>query len=109
MNSLYTLALRQTASIQQDLVSLEQALNPSPTGLAGPSSALNGQITASLAALDRTVEDYDNMARREIVEAKRDKALRYGPSSFFPCLGRGFLWGLEGGRGGREQSGRRVW
>ena len=76
MNSLYTLALRQSASIQTDLTALEQSYLPSPSGTSTPASALNGQITASLAALDRTVDDYDNMARREIVEVKREKALR---------------------------------
>ncbi|KAL8277034.1 hypothetical protein RQP46_010568 [Phenoliferia psychrophenolica] len=77
MNSLYTLALRQSASIQTDLTALEASYGPSPSssGTSTPASALNGQITASLAALDRTVDDYDNMARREIVEVKRDKAL----------------------------------
>lgn len=77
MNSLYTLALRQSASIQTDLTALEQSYAPSPSGTSTPASALNGQITASLAALDRTVDDYDSMARREIVDAKREKALRY--------------------------------
>ncbi|KAI5479906.1 golgi SNAP receptor complex member 2 [Pseudohyphozyma bogoriensis] len=71
-NSLYTLALRQTASIQADITALEQSyLTSAPSA----NSGLNGQITASLAALDRTVEDYDSMARREIVEAKKEKAL----------------------------------
>ncbi|KAM0750180.1 hypothetical protein T439DRAFT_326136 [Meredithblackwellia eburnea MCA 4105] len=70
MNSLYTLALRQSASIQADLASYEQAI-----AQGSQTSGLNGQITASLAALDRTVEDYDSMARREIVDEKREKAL----------------------------------
>lgn len=74
MNSLYTLALRQSSSLQTDLTALEQSYLP--TGSTSSTASLNGQINASLAALDRTVEDYDSMARREIVEAKRDKALR---------------------------------
>ncbi|GAA5878794.1 hypothetical protein JCM1840_007250 [Sporobolomyces johnsonii] len=74
MNSLYTLALRQASSLQSDLSSLEQAY-ASPTSTPSTTSALNGQINASLAAFDRTIEDYDSMARREIVEVKRDKAM----------------------------------
>ncbi|GAA6008774.1 Bos1p [Rhodotorula paludigena] len=74
MNSLYTLALRQSSSLQSDLKQLD-ALSSSPSPAAASTSALNGQITASLAALDRTVDDYDAMARREIVDAKREKAL----------------------------------
>ena len=33
-----------------------------------------GQIAASLAALHRTIEDYDSMARREMMKAKQEKA-----------------------------------
>jgi hypothetical protein len=42
-----------------------------------------------LVALDRTVEDYDTMAKREIVEVKRVKALRWVSSSLwrpFQCM-----------------------
>ncbi|TFK53919.1 golgi SNAP receptor complex member bos1 [Heliocybe sulcata] len=65
MNSLYTLGVRQTNSIQADLERLRN----------GESSAsLLGQISASLAAMSRTIEDYDSMARREIIKAKQEKA-----------------------------------
>ncbi|EPQ57618.1 V-snare-domain-containing protein [Gloeophyllum trabeum ATCC 11539] len=65
MNSLYTLGVRQTNSIQADLERLRN----------GDSSAsLLGQISASLAAMSRTIEDYDSMARREIIKAKQEKA-----------------------------------
>jgi hypothetical protein len=33
-----------------------------------------GQISASLAAMHRTVDDYDSMAKREIIKAKQEKA-----------------------------------
>ncbi|BGP49335.1 Protein transport protein bos1 [Rhodotorula kratochvilovae] len=76
MNSLYTLALRQSASLSADLKQLDALSTPSAAGAPPASaSALNGQINASLAALDRTIDDYDAMARREIVDAKKDKAL----------------------------------
>lgn len=35
-----------------------------------------GQISASLASLARTIDDYDSMARREIVPAKQEKAFQ---------------------------------
>ena len=36
---------------------------------------LAGQISASLAAMSRTVDDYDAMAKREIMKAKQEKAM----------------------------------
>lgn len=72
MNSLYTLALRQSTSLQNDLTALEQAY---ATGTTGESASLNGQINASLAALDRTTDDYESLAKREIVETKKEKAI----------------------------------
>ncbi|GAA5955417.1 hypothetical protein JCM10213_002875, partial [Rhodosporidiobolus nylandii] len=79
MNSLYTLALRQSSSVTSDLQSLSSlyASPPPPPSSSSPAatSALHTQITANLAALDRTIDDYDSMARREIVEVKREKAM----------------------------------
>ncbi|GJJ06581.1 hypothetical protein Clacol_000774 [Clathrus columnatus] len=66
MNSLYSAAIRQTTSLQADLERFRT----------GESSAsLQGQISASLAAFHRTVEDYDSMAKREMIQAKQEKAL----------------------------------
>jgi golgi SNAP receptor complex member 2 len=39
-------------------------------------AALNGQVVASLSGLQRTIDDYDSLARKELVEDKREKALR---------------------------------
>jgi Golgi SNAP receptor complex protein 2 len=96
MNALYTHALRQTQSITADLALLESSVarssesasgsagSSSPYGYGNPSpslqgngvdtAGLNGQIVASLAALQRTVEDYEGMAKRELVEANKAKA-----------------------------------
>jgi golgi SNAP receptor complex member 2 len=35
---------------------------------------LLGQISASLAAMARTIDDYDAMAKREMIKAKQEKA-----------------------------------
>lgn len=74
VNALYTHALRQSTSLQADLTALEQAYTSANSF---NTASLNGQINASFAAFDRTVDDYDTMARREIVEAKREKAVTY--------------------------------
>ncbi|KAH9851455.1 golgi SNAP receptor complex member bos1 [Lenzites betulinus] len=66
MNSLYTQGVRQTNSIQADLEKLRNGEK---------SASLLGQISASLAAMHRTVEDYDSMAKREIIKAKQEKAM----------------------------------
>ncbi|KAF8210385.1 hypothetical protein K438DRAFT_1809591 [Mycena galopus ATCC 62051] len=65
MNSLYTSGVRQASSLQADLERLRAGEN---------SAALLGQISASLAAMNRTVDDYDSMAKREIIKAKQEKA-----------------------------------
>jgi hypothetical protein len=36
--------------------------------------SLLGQISASFAAMHRTIDDYDSMAKREIIKAKQEKA-----------------------------------
>ncbi|THV02359.1 golgi SNAP receptor complex member bos1 [Dendrothele bispora CBS 962.96] len=65
MNSLYTSGVRQTNSIQADLERLRNGdISPS----------LIGQISASLAAMHRTIDDYDSMAKREMIKAKQEKA-----------------------------------
>ncbi|KAH9944680.1 V-snare-domain-containing protein [Amylocystis lapponica] len=66
MNSLYTLGVRQTNSIQADLERLRNG---------DKSASLIGQVSASLAAMHRTVDDYDSMAKREIIKAKQEKAM----------------------------------
>lgn len=66
-NSLFNSALKQSQSIQKDLSFL--AISPATS-----SPALQGQISASLTSLQRTVDDYDALARRELIPAKQEKA-----------------------------------
>ncbi|KAH7888607.1 hypothetical protein F5I97DRAFT_1950016 [Phlebopus sp. FC_14] len=68
MNSLYTLGVRQTNSLTADLERLKNGDN---------SASLLGQISASLAAMHRTIEDYESMTRREIIKAKQEKGQMY--------------------------------
>lgn len=66
MNSLYNLALRQSSSIHADLALVETS----------PSASLSGQLSASLSAFGRTIDDYESMAKRELNTQKREKALQ---------------------------------
>ena len=73
MNSLYTLALRQCSSLSSDLQHLASlaAQNQIPPA----SSPIHSRIQSTLAELQHTVDDYDHMARREIVPQIREKAI----------------------------------
>lgn len=65
MQSLNALGNRQIASLNADLSRMEN-------GEGGP--AIQGQITTTLSALSRLIDDYDSMARKEMVTVARDKA-----------------------------------
>lgn len=94
MNSLYTSGVRQTASLQADLERLRNG--DTSASLLGAHShhidknaqvtehgfmfVLLGQISASLAAMSRTIEDYDAMTKREMIKAKQEKAQMYATS-----------------------------
>ncbi|WVQ99443.1 hypothetical protein IAU59_006578 [Kwoniella sp. CBS 9459] len=65
MQSLNALGNRQIASLNADLAKME-------SGEGGP--GVQGQITTTLGALSRLIDDYDSMARKEMVTAAREKA-----------------------------------
>ncbi|KAI9668951.1 MAG: protein transport protein bos1 [Caeruleum heppii] len=67
MNSLFNSALKQSSSVRKDLDAFAEAPATS-------SSALQGQISASLTSLSRTIDDYDSMAKRELIPEKQKKA-----------------------------------
>ena len=91
MNSLYTSGVRQTNSLQADMERLRNGDNsPALLGdwiLKRPvwynySSVFQiyyfiGQISASLSAMQRTIDDYDSMTKREIIKAKQEKGQMY--------------------------------
>lgn len=68
MNTIYNHALKQANGIKRDLdlLQLQKA--------EANANSLLGQLTASLAAFARTVDEYDAASRREMVEEKREKA-----------------------------------
>ncbi|KAL9632689.1 MAG: hypothetical protein Q9164_005156 [Protoblastenia rupestris] len=67
MNSLFNSALKQSSSIRRDLDAFAESPQTS-------SPALQGQISASLTSLSRTIDDYAEMAKKELVTAKQEKA-----------------------------------
>ena len=67
MNSLYNLAGRQISVIRADI----STYSADPIG----GATRRTHITSALSALIKTIEDYEAMAKRELVVAKREKAL----------------------------------
>ncbi|KAK9478100.1 hypothetical protein V1514DRAFT_307897 [Lipomyces japonicus] len=68
MNSLFNHALKQSQSLKRDLESFASSSS------SNSSLALQGQISATLSSLQRTIDEYDSMARRELVPEKQEKA-----------------------------------
>ncbi|CBQ70943.1 conserved hypothetical protein [Sporisorium reilianum SRZ2] len=68
MNSLYNQALRQFSSIQSDISRIDSE------GDAASSTAF-GPVTVSLSSLERTIDEYENLAKKELIQSKQEKAL----------------------------------
>ncbi|KAF8979528.1 protein transport protein bos1 [Entomortierella lignicola] len=66
MNSLYNHALKQVNALQRDLEKFQSGEDTSV--------ALQGQIAATVNAFKRSIDDYDAMAKKEMIDAKREKA-----------------------------------
>ncbi|KAL6719825.1 Protein transport protein bos1 [Lecanora helva] len=67
MNSLFNSALKQSSAVRRDLDAFADS-----SGSASP--ALQGQISASLTSLSRTIDEYAEMAKKELIPAKQEKA-----------------------------------
>ncbi|KAI7856994.1 hypothetical protein BDC45DRAFT_501469 [Circinella umbellata] len=67
MNSLYNHALKQSVALQRDLEKFASGQDSS--------AGLQGQISASFNTLQRSIDDYDNLAKREDVPLKKETAL----------------------------------
>ncbi|KAL1897150.1 Protein transport protein bos1 [Sporothrix stenoceras] len=80
MNTAFNSALKQSTSIRKELSSLSSALGADPS--APPqqqqqppvSAAAFGQLSASLTAFTRTVDEYNALAKQELNPAKQEKA-----------------------------------
>lgn len=68
MNSLYNQALRQFSSIQSDISRIDSEGDSAPSTAFGP-------VTVSLSSLERTIDEYENLAKKELIQSKQDKAL----------------------------------
>ncbi|SNX83651.1 related to BOS1 - vesicle specific SNAP receptor [Melanopsichium pennsylvanicum] len=68
MNSLYNQALRQFSSIQSDISRIDSEGDSAPSATFGP-------VTVSLSSLERTIDEYENLAKKELIQSKQDKAL----------------------------------
>ncbi|KAF9203656.1 protein transport protein bos1 [Podila verticillata] len=66
MNSLYNHALKQVNTLQRDLDKFQSGEDTSV--------ALQGSITAIVNAFKRSIDDYETMAKKEMIDAKREKA-----------------------------------
>ncbi|KAI8099639.1 uncharacterized protein BX664DRAFT_321792 [Halteromyces radiatus] len=67
MNSLYNHALKQSHALQRDLDKFASGQDLS--------AGLQGQIAASFSSLQRSIDDYDNLAKREMVAVKKETAI----------------------------------
>ncbi|KAL8693361.1 MAG: hypothetical protein Q9218_001798 [Villophora microphyllina] len=67
MNSLFNTALKQSSAVRRDL----DAFAEDPVA---SSPALQGQISTSLTSLSRTIDDYAETAKKELIIPKQEKA-----------------------------------
>ncbi|KAI7901278.1 uncharacterized protein BX663DRAFT_515486 [Cokeromyces recurvatus] len=67
MNSLYNNALKQCHALQKDLDKFQLGQDAS--------AGLQGQISASFNALQRSIDEYEHLAKRELIPVKKETAL----------------------------------
>lgn len=72
MQALYTLGLRQINNLNSEITRYGSA----EEDLILDKASLNGQIVVSLSALSRTIDDYEDMAKKELVQEKQERALQ---------------------------------
>ncbi|KKY30451.1 putative vesicle transport v-snare protein [Diaporthe ampelina] len=78
MNTTFNGALKQSTSIRKDLANLSSQPSSDPTAPpshAQISPAALGSLSASLTAFQRTIDEYNSLAKQELNPAKQDKAL----------------------------------
>ncbi|KAL0082381.1 hypothetical protein J3Q64DRAFT_1228685 [Phycomyces blakesleeanus] len=67
MNSLYNHALKQSNALQRDINKFASGQDASV--------GLQGQISVSFSSFQRSIDDYENIAKREMVAVKKETAL----------------------------------
>ncbi|GAA5809075.1 hypothetical protein MFLAVUS_002478 [Mucor flavus] len=67
MNSSYNNALKQSHALQKDLDKFQSGQDAS--------AGLQGQISVSFNALQRHIDEYENLAKRELIPVKKETAL----------------------------------
>lgn len=80
MNTTFNGALKQSTSIRKDLANLSNPSSnpngaPTPPAAAAISPAALGSLSASLTAFQRTIDEYNSLAKQELNPAKQEKAL----------------------------------
>ncbi|KAK8090614.1 V-snare-domain-containing protein [Apiospora phragmitis] len=66
MNTAFNSALKQSTAVRRDLTSLTSGGAPTPAAL--------GSLSASLTSFSRTLDEYGDLAKHELVVAKQEKA-----------------------------------
>ncbi|KAK7956647.1 vesicle transport V-SNARE protein [Apiospora aurea] len=66
MNTAFNSALKQSTAVRRDLTSLSSGGAPTPAAL--------GSLSASLTSFGRTLDEYGDLAKHELVVAKQEKA-----------------------------------
>ncbi|CAN8102865.1 unnamed protein product [Discula destructiva] len=81
MNTTFNRALKQSTTIRKDLSSLssqprssDSHVSSSPSSASILSPAALGSLSASLTAFQKTIDEYNSLAKQELNPAKQDKA-----------------------------------
>ncbi|KAK7730368.1 Protein transport protein bos1 [Cytospora paraplurivora] len=74
MNTTFNSALKQSTSIRKDLANLssQPQTESSPAAIISPAAL--GSLSASLTAFQRTIDEYNSLAKQELNPAKQEKA-----------------------------------
>lgn len=78
MNTTFNGALKQSTSIRKELASLSSPPPADPNSPAAATSHISpaalGSLSASLTAFQRTIDEYNSLAKQELNQAKQEKA-----------------------------------
>ncbi|KAJ2965339.1 hypothetical protein NQ176_g10665 [Zarea fungicola] len=69
MNVVYNSALRQSKAINNDLAALESKAQATPAEI--------GNVSVTLATFTKAIDEYNSLARQEIVPKKQEEAFEH--------------------------------